>query len=84
MNFEEKTLESECVYSGKIMKITRDEVEIASGRKSFREVVHHSGGVVILAITDKNTILTVKQFRYPIKETFLELPAGKLEKGEEP
>lgn len=84
MNFEEKTLESECVYNGKIMTVCRDNVEFANGRKSFREVVHHSGGVVILAVTNKNTILTVKQFRYPIKETFLELPAGKLEKGEDP
>lgn len=84
MNFEEKTLKSECVYDGKIMTVCRDEVEISNGRKSFREIVHHSGGVVILALKDTNTALLVKQFRYPFKETILELPAGKLEKNEDP
>lgn len=84
MKFEEKTLSSECVYDGKIMKICRDEVEIATGKQSFREVVHHSGGVVIAALKDDNTILTVKQFRYPLKQTIIELPAGKLEKDENP
>lgn len=80
MNFEEKTLSSECVYDGRIIKVCRDEIELSTGRKSFREVVHHSGGVVILAFKDENTLLFVKQFRYPLKQTLLELPAGKLEK----
>ena len=84
MNFEEKTLSSECVYDGKIMKVCRDDVEIATGKKSFREIVHHSGGVVIAALKDENTILAVKQFRYPLNQIFVELPAGKLESGENP
>lgn len=84
MNFEEKTLTSECVYNGKIMTVQRDDVEIADGKRSFREVVRHSGGVVILAVKDDDTVLTVKQFRYPLKNTCLELPAGKLEKDEDP
>lgn len=84
MKFEEKTLSSECVYDGKIMKVCRDDVEIATGKKSFREIVHHSGGVVIAALKNENTILAVKQFRYPLKQTIVELPAGKLEIGENP
>ena len=84
MNFEEKTLSSECVYNGRIITVCNDEIELSTGRKSFREVVHHSGGVVILAFKDENTVLFVKQFRYPLKQTLLELPAGKLEKGEDP
>lgn len=84
MDLEEKTLSSECVYNGKIMTICRDEIEISTGRKSFREIVKHSGGVVIAALKDENTILAVKQFRYPLKKTILELPAGKLEKGKDP
>ena len=84
MNYEEKQLTSQCVYDGKIMQVQRDEVELATGKKSFREVVRHSGGVVILALKDNNTILMVKQFRYPIAQTVLEVPAGKLEKGENP
>ena len=84
MNFEEKTLDYEYVYKGKVIDVRRDNVEISTGRKSVREVVEHSGGVVIAAQKSPDTVLMVKQFRYPIKETVLELPAGKLEKGEEP
>lgn len=84
MDFEEKTLDSEYVYRGKVINVLRDNVEISTGHKSVREVVEHSGGVVIVAQKSDDTILMVKQFRYPIKQTVLELPAGKLEKGEEP
>lgn len=84
MKYEEKKLTSECVYDGRIMTVEKDEVELANGRNSFREVVRHSGGVVVLALKDAETILMVKQFRYPISETVLEVPAGKLEKGENP
>lgn len=79
----EKTLNSQIVYDGKIITVRRDEVELANGRKSFREVVEHSGGVVIVALKG-DSILFVKQFRYPIKKVIPELPAGKLEKGEDP
>lgn len=84
MKFTEKTLNSQMVYDGRIVKVYKDDVELADGHKSFREVVRHSGGVVIIAFKDKNTILLVKQYRYPIAKTVLELPAGKLEKGEDP
>lgn len=84
MNFEEKTLNSEYVFNGKVIDVKRDSVEISTGQKSLREVVEHSGGVVIVAQKTLDTILMVKQFRYPIKKTVLELPAGKLERGEEP
>lgn len=84
MNFEEKTLTSECVYNGKVIRVERDEVELATGKKSFREVARHPGGVVILAMLDPITLLLVKQFRYPIKQTVFELPAGKLEPNEDP
>lgn len=84
MEFKEKTLDSQMMYDGRIIKVYKDNVELADGHKSFREVVKHSGGVVILAFKDEDTILLVKQYRYPIGETVLELPAGKLEKGEDP
>lgn len=89
MKFEEKTLNSQTVYDGKIIKVLKDDVEVSDGHKSFREVVRHSGGVVILAIKPSDNgmskrILFVKQFRYPMKEVLLELPAGKLEYGEDP
>ena len=83
MDFTEKTLNSKTVYDGKIITVLKDDVEVADGHKSFREVVKHSGGIVVLAIHE-DKILFVKQFRYPMKEVLLELPAGKLEYGENP
>ena len=83
MNFEEKTLSSEYVFRGKVIDVKRDDILVSNGHKSIREVVEHSGGVVILAIKE-GKILTVNQFRYPIKTTSIELPAGKLEIGEDP
>lgn len=83
MNFEEKTITSEYVYKGKVIDVKRDEVRISNGHQSTREVVEHTGGVVILALKD-DKILTVQQYRYPLKEVSTELPAGKLEKGENP
>ena len=53
MKFEEKTLNSQTVYDGKIIKVLKDDVEISDGHKSFREVVRHSGGVVILARSEE-------------------------------
>ena len=84
MKFEEKTLNSKVVYDGKVMTVIRDDVEVSDGHKSFREVVIHSGGVVIIALKNEDTILLVKQYRYPLKQVNLELPAGKLEIGEDP
>ena len=83
MEFTEKTLKSEQVFNGRIVKVFKDDIELSDGKKSFREVVKHSGGVVILA-TKEDKILLVKQFRYPMKEVMLELPAGKLEPNEDP
>ena len=84
MDFEEKTLHSEVVYDGKVITVLKDDVEVSNGYKSFREVIVHSGGVVIVAKKDEQTILLVKQYRYPLKQAIYELPAGKLEVGENP
>lgn len=84
MNFEEKTIDSKVVYDGKVITVIKDNVEVADGHKSFREVVLHTGGVVIIAMKDDNTILMVKQYRYPLKQVNIELPAGKLEPDENP
>ena len=84
MNFEEKTLNSKLIYDGKVMKIIRYEIVTANGYKSFREVVVHNGGVVIVALTNDNKIILVKQFRYPFAAVTREVPAGKLEKGSTP
>lgn len=83
VDFCEKTLKHEKVFEGKFISIDRDDVELANGQKSFREVIRHPGGVVIVAHKD-DSILLVKQYRYPISKVELELPAGKLEYGENP
>ena len=84
MEFTEKTLSTKRVYNGKVVFVDYDDIETSDGHKSFREVIRHPGGVVIVAEKDSETILMVKQFRYPLKQVSLELPAGKLEYGENP
>ena len=78
-SLREKQLNSKEIYSGKVFKITHDEVELSNGYKSYRDVVHHNGGVVIVAEKD-NKILIVQQYRYATNEVLYELPAGKLDK----
>ena len=78
-NLKEKQLNSQEIYNGKVFRVTHDEVELANEHKSFRDVVHHNGGVVIVAEND-NKILMVQQYRYATKEALYELPAGKLDK----
>lgn len=80
----EKKLQSELLYEGKIINLRRDQVELEDGRITSREVVEHNGGVAVLAVDKDDQILFVSQFRYPFQTVLLELPAGKLEKGEDP
>ena len=81
---EEKTLSVKNIFDGRIIHVHVDDITLSNGKPGYREVVEHPGGVCIAALTDKNELLFGKQFRYPFKEVTLELPAGKLEKGEEP
>lgn len=84
MKLFEKTLRSETKFAGKIITVLLDDIELENGKPAKREVVCHNGGVCVAAITAENEILLVRQFRYPYKEVLLEVPAGKLEKGEDP
>ena len=84
MELTEKTLSSEKIFDGRILHIRRDTVLLPNGHQSTREVVDHPGGVGILALDDQNRVLIVSQFRYPYKEVLREIPAGKLEYGEDP
>ncbi len=84
LNFSEKTIEENSIYEGKIIKLIKQKVELPNGLESEREIVRHPGGVAILAFKDKETILLVEQFRKPIDKMLIEIPAGKLEKGEDP
>lgn len=84
MHLSEKTIAVEEIYNGKILRVTRDKALLENGREAVREVIHHSGGVCVLPLTDDNEVLLVKQFRYPFQTTLLEAPAGKREAGEDP
>lgn len=84
MELTEKTLSSEKIFDGRILHIRRDTVLLPNGHQSTREVVDHPGGVGILALDDQNRVLIVSQFRYPYGEILREIPAGKLEYGEDP
>lgn len=81
---EEKKLASEEIYSGKVIHVVKDKVLCPNGNTSFREIVHHNGGAGVLCLNDKNEVLLVRQFRYAYGEVLYEIPAGKLEKGEDP
>lgn len=80
----EKPVKEETIYDGRILKLNRDEVILENGERAIREVIHHSGGAGVLAVDDEENIYLVKQFRYPYGEEMLEIPAGKLSKGEDP
>ena len=84
MTFEEKTLKENIIFKGRIITVKNDKVLLPNGKEAGREVVMHNGGVCVAVLTKENEILMVKQFRYPYKEELLEIPAGKLEKGEDP
>ena len=77
MNLTEKQLTKEYIFKGKIINVRRDTALIPDGSTAIREVVEHNGGVCVIALTDNNEILFVKQFRYPYMEEVLEIPAGK-------
>lgn len=81
---KEKTLSRKDIFDGKIINVHVDDVELEDGTTSFREIVEHSGGVCVAALTEEKELFFVRQFRYPFKRVLLELPAGKLEKGEKP
>lgn len=84
MELEEKTINKNYIYRGKILNLRRDNAELPNGRACIREIVEHAGGVTVAALTDDNELIFVRQFRYPYMKVLLELPAGKLEDGENP
>lgn len=82
MNY--KLNKSEILFTGKVFDLHVDEITYDSGNKGIREVAVHPGGAVVVPITNDNKIIFVKQFRYPFLKYMLEMPAGKLNKGEDP
>jgi ADP-ribose pyrophosphatase len=80
----EKTLESKRVYEGRIINLRLDSVVLENGNTAMREVVEHPGAVGIVALKENGDIVMVKQYRKAVEQVLLELPAGKLEQGENP
>lgn len=83
MEFFEKQISSQRIFDGKIIGVRKDVVELQNGKQTFREVVEHSGGVCVAALDDEKNMLFVRQFRYPNNSVILEVPAGKLNPGED-
>jgi ADP-ribose pyrophosphatase len=84
MIFREETLSSQQVFAGNVVDLRVDQVRIGDGSLHRRELIVHPGGVAVAALTEENELLMVRQFRYGPGEVLLELPAGKLEPGEDP
>ena len=84
MIITEKTVERNIVYKGRVLEYVVDTVELENGITSTREMVFHPGGVGVICIDSDGCVCLVKQFRKPYDEALLEIPAGKLDKGEDP
>jgi len=80
----ERVERSETVFAGRLLQVSRDHVLLADGRRAIREVAHHPGAVAILPIRDDGRIVFVRQYRYAVGKTLLEIPAGTREANEEP
>lgn len=80
---KERKLSSEMKFDGKLIKVTYDIADV-NGKEAWREVVHHPGASAIVAIDEDNRIIMEKQFRYALNDYLLEIPAGKLDVGEDP
>ena len=83
MHLQEKTVETEPIFDGRIIKVRKDKAELENGARVTRVLVIHLGGVCVVPVNEKGEVYLVKQFRYPFQEVLTEIPAGKLEVGED-
>lgn len=84
MEMREKKIDGKVIFEGKVVKLEKDRVLCPNGNESYREVVRHNGGAAILCVTPNEEIVLERQFRYAYDEVIYEIPAGKLEIGEDP
>jgi len=82
--FEEKTIRTEQIFNGKIIRLQVDDVILPDGKEAKREIVKHPGAVAIIPITERGTFILVEQYRKALERSIIEIPAGKLEPGELP
>lgn len=83
-DFTETRLTSEPVFEGQLLRVHRDTVRLPDGGTATREYIKHPGAVIVIAQPDPQSVLMERQFRYPVGRHFIELPAGKIDKGERP
>ena len=83
-DFTETTVSSELAFDGRLIKVKRDIVRLHDGGEAWREYILHPGAVMVLAFLDEQTVLMERQYRYPKRRHFIELPAGKIDHGEPP
>ena len=83
MKLEEKTLSTQTLFSGKVINLELSKVELPNGNEANREVVRHPGGAAVLLVNGGKVLLE-RQFRFPYNNVIWEIPAGKLNKGEDP
>jgi ADP-ribose pyrophosphatase len=79
---EERFVSGEEVYSGRLLRVRRDVVRLPDGSQGVREYIRHPGAVMVLPLFEDGRVLLERQYRYPLRREFIELPAGKLEPGE--
>lgn len=84
MMLYEKKLTSKQIFDGKVVKLFVDTVELPDGKEAIREIVRHPGAVCVIPVTPEGEVIMVKQYRYAFEQIMLEIPAGKLEPGEDP
>lgn len=82
--FEEKTLSSKQIYDGRVISLKVDEVRLPNGHVSNREIINHPGAVAIIALTKDNKLILVEQYRKALERSIIEIPAGKIDPGEDP
>ncbi len=83
-HLKETLIKSDELYKGSFLELKRDEVSLPNGKVAYREYLTHPGAVAIFAVLDDGRILMERQYRYPVDHAVIEIPAGKLEEGEDP
>ena len=80
----EEAVSSQEIYKGKIVHLFCDTVRLPNGKEATREVIRHVGAAAVVPLTDEGNVILVRQYRYPFAQVMLEIPAGKLDVGEDP
>lgn len=83
MNLSEKKISGKTVYEGSFLTLYKDEIELPNGKSAIREYLRHPGAACVVPLTDDGNVIMVRQYRYPLDRVMLEIPAGKLDYGED-